>query len=107
MIKFFQIRKFDWGLGIGDWGIGDWGWGVWPNPQPPHPHPPIPNPQYYILTIYAFKNLNNYFYYSFNILNKSLNLFSCSSLSILIFIPSITSFLFSSVNELIICFISL
>ena len=40
---FLNKKKFNWGLGIGDWGFGDWGWG------------PIPNPQYPI-PIFLFKN---------------------------------------------------
>ena len=42
----YKIRKWDWGLGIGDWD-GDWGLGIGPNPQSPIPNPqsPIPNPQ--------------------------------------------------------------
>jgi len=32
---FILLKKYFWGLGIGDWGlgIGDWGLGPIPNPQ--------------------------------------------------------------------------
>ena len=43
---FFNFKKGDWGLGIGDLGIGDCGLGPIPNPQSPipNPHPQSPIP---------------------------------------------------------------
>ena len=40
-MKLYLIKKYNWGLGIGDWGlgIGDWGLGPIPNPQSPIPNP--------------------------------------------------------------------
>ena len=50
----FYVRKYFWGLGIGDWGlgIGDWAqyWGLgigdWAQSPIPNPQSPIPNPQH-------------------------------------------------------------
>jgi hypothetical protein len=39
-LKYIELFKCHWGLGIGDWGlgIGDWGLGPIPNPQSPIPN---------------------------------------------------------------------